>query len=968
MLRAIDRHAQQPVLSRALLQAPQWWQDNPLLPRMFAAFADSRAAKGEKINLAAELNAQAPENLEPIEAFLAKLETPVAKALRVQLEEWRRTRVDRRALESIGRLWANENDREVIVEHAALTETVQMILDAILGGTYTSSVLIGEPGAGKSVAFRSIAERLSEHGWTMFEASASDVLAGMAYMGELEGRVRQLLDAVDVRRHIAWYVPSFHELFYAGRHRFSPTGLLDLLLPAIEGRRVLIVGETHPSAFEKIVQQRSRLRTALKAIKVEPLTAADTVSLAREFAARQGAAQHIAVDGALSGEALEIARHYLSDRALPGSVVDLLRHAFKRAAGEGESQLARHHLFDAMTEITGLPRTVLDDRTGLDFGQLRRRFAARVIGQQEAIECLVDRIAMLKAGLVDPKRPIGVFMFAGPTGTGKTEVARTLAELLFGGAERMIRLDMSEFQEPASLARILGESGEAAEVDALVTRIRKQPFTVILLDEFEKAHPRVWDLFLQVFDEGRLSDASGAVADFRHAIIILTSNIGATQHSSSTLGFTAADASFSHAQVVRAVAGTFRPEFVNRLDRLIVFTPLSRSLMREILRKELRDVLLRPGFRSREWAVEWEESAIEFLLDKGFTADMGARPLRRAIETFVLAPIAKTIVEHRHPEGDQFLFVRSDGTAIQVEFVDPDAPQASIAATETLARSLSISAVLQAPTGDDAERQFLVEQVSALSARVETKSWVEKKQELLGTMNRREFWDTPDRHQVLDRIERMDRIEAAAAAAHSLAARIEQRKQRPQSVPRQIVCSLAEQLHLVNAALIDFDENRSSDAYICVERVAADARQPASVEWPATLSRMYREWARKRRMRCNVLTDADSRFVMAVSGLGAYSILAQESGLHVFEVPDEKGGFGRHTARVQVVPQPITPYASDRDQLQRALNELDKAGDEPNKVVRRYREQPSPLVRDTRTSVRTGRLTQILNGEFDLIG
>ena len=295
------------------------------------------------------------------------------------------------------------------------------------------------------------------------------------------------------------------------------------------------------------------------------------------------------------------------------------------------------------------------------------------MGQPEAVSCLVDRVAMLKAGLTDPNRPIGVFLFAGPTGTGKTEVAKMLAEFLFGSQERMIRLDMSELQDFASIARVIGDTGETRDVDSLANRIRKQPFSVILLDEFEKAHPRIWDLFLQVFDDGRLTDAHGNAADFRHSIIILTSNLGATEHQGTSLGFTVAGAPFGEAQILRMISATFRPEFVNRLDRVVVFRPLSRAVMRDILKKELKSVLQRRGFRNREWAVEWEESAVEFLLDKGFTRDMGARPLRRAIEQYLLAPIAMSIVEHRFPQGDQFLFVRSDGSGIQVEFVDPDA-------------------------------------------------------------------------------------------------------------------------------------------------------------------------------------------------------------------------------------------------------------------------------------------------------
>src|SRR5262245_29542785 len=240
----------------------------------------------------------------------------------------------------------------------------------------------------------------------------------------------------------------------------------------------------------------------------------------------------------------------------------------------------------------------------------------------------------------------------------------------------MTRLDMSEFQTADSTTKILGDRGFSEHSDSLIERIRKQPFSVILLDEFEKAHANCWDLFLQMFDDGRLTDANGRVADFRHTFIILTSNLGATEHRGLSLGFVPGSMAYSEEQVLQAVARTFRPEFINRLDKVIVFKPLSRELMREILHKELRHVMERRGLKNREWAVEWEPTAIEFLLDRGFSPTMGARPLKRAIDQYLLAPLAATLVEHRFPKGDQFLFVRSNGKAIEVEFVDPDADEA----------------------------------------------------------------------------------------------------------------------------------------------------------------------------------------------------------------------------------------------------------------------------------------------------
>lgn len=324
-------------------------------------------------------------------------------------------------------------------------------------------------------------------------------------------------------------------------------------------------------------------------------------------------------------------------------------------------------LLVTLSQLTGLPNSILDDRQGLDLAALRQRFSERVLGQPEAVDVLVDRVAMIKAGVTDPTRPLGVFLFAGPTGTGKTEIAKTLSEYLFGSAERMIRIDMSELTTAESLGRLLGD-GDSQTV-SLVDSIRKQPFSVILLDEFEKSHPRVWDLFLQLFDDGRLTDRGGVTADFRHALIIMTSNIGAAIQSGSRAGFSDSGASSGNAPVLKAIEREFRKEFVNRIDRVVVFRPLTRETMRGILEREMESVFRRRGLRNRAWAVEWEEEAIDVLLADGFTTDLGARPLKRAVERKLLAPLAEKIVSRQTPAGDQSLFIRAVGGEVKIEFL-----------------------------------------------------------------------------------------------------------------------------------------------------------------------------------------------------------------------------------------------------------------------------------------------------------
>ncbi len=271
---------------------------------------------------------------------------------------------------------------------------------------------------------------------------------------------------------------------------------------------------------------------------------------------------------------------------------------------------------------------------------------------------------------------------------------------------------MSEFQTADAIGSLLGSSSYS-DTENLIHRVRKQPFSVLLLDEFEKAHPRIWDVFLQVFDAGRLTDTMGQVADFRHCLIIMTSNLGATAHQGSGLGFASPPDVFTSEQVMRAIAQTYRPEFQNRLDKIIVFRPLSRELMCVILHKELKHILDRRGLKDRAWAVEWEASALEFLLEKGFSPEMGARPLKRAIDQYVMAPLAATIVEHRFPQGEQFVFFRSDGRGIRADFVDPDAePQAAVPAhaEDASASSPSLASMILAPRATNAEIKVLADE------------------------------------------------------------------------------------------------------------------------------------------------------------------------------------------------------------------------------------------------------------------
>jgi ATP-dependent Clp protease ATP-binding subunit ClpC len=475
----------------------------------------------------------------------------------------------------------------------------------------------------------------------------------------------------------------------------------------------------------------------------------------------------------------------------------------------------------------------------------------------------------------------------------------------------------------------------------------------------------IWDLFLQAFDEGRLTDPMGQVADLRHCLIILTSNLGATAHRSLGLGFAPQADEFTKEQVLRAIAQTYRPEFRNRLDKVIVFAPLTRDRMRAILKKELTALRERRGLKDRTWAVEWESSALEFLLERGFSPEMGARPLKRAIDQYVVAPLAAMIVEKRFPEGDQFLFVRSDGEGIQVEFVDPDADATDKLIVAPVAEPIThsaLAAAILAPQGTPDEFQMLEAECAAVERRLSTPEWSDLKDGLTAEMSSGDFWNRPDRFAVLARFALMDRVKAAAETAHAL------RSQSPRRYSAELNGRFALQLYLIREGIRDAFDDAPVEAALTIEPVLDGAGdRPATLSWCSDLTAMYRAWAEKRRMQIRDLPSVNASRaaedpILLVSGFGAHRVLGVEAGLHVFE-PSE-GGTSRVAARVRVdaVPLGQLSAAEERGAILATLNTTPRL----NSVVRRYRQQP-PLVRDAAGRWRTGRLDLVLGGAFDLL-
>jgi ATP-dependent Clp protease ATP-binding subunit ClpC len=989
-LRVLDAHtpADKSIVGELLVRLDDSWT-HPSNARLIQEFLRTRAERGEKPALGDAAERLNDDRAQTLESILPRISADLAGELKAELKLWRSSSIDRNFFDCLGRVWGDDDDETEgpVLDHDALSRHVASVQASILARPRRSVLLVGEHGVGKTAIARAVGRRLAGQGWIVFEAGHAELIAGMSYLGELEERLRELLQNLR-GRPILWYVPDLPALALAGRHRYGPLSVLDTVMPYIERGEIVLLGEARPGSYERLVQSKPRVLTALETWRIDPLSDASTLELVDRWAVTH-TGDEIGLPARIRSEGWQLAQQYLGDRAAPGNILQLLnltRMRLQAAGADTSLVIGADDLITTLTQLTGLPSTILDERRGLDLAALRALFEQRVLGQPEAVNCLVERVAMIKAGVTDPTRPAGVFLFAGPTGTGKTEIAKTLAEFLFGSPERMIRLDMSEFQEPESLGRILGETEEEQRGGALVDRIRKQPFSVVLLDEFEKSHSNVWDLFLQLFDDGRLTDRTGNTADFRNAIVIMTSNLGSVIPSGASLGFNDATGSFSAGAVMREIERSFRKEFLNRIDRVVVFRALGRETMREILRKELADAFRRRGLRNRAWSVEWDESALELLLEQGFTADLGARPLKRSIEHHLLAPLALTIVNHSYPEGDQFLFVRAEQGRLVVDFVDPDAEEPRVeeaglleeVAQRSAAETLTLGGIALDPRGRPEEIAVLQAAHERLRAVVDDASWQQSKREGLERTCAPGFWDSPDRFTVLGHVEYLDRIEAGLDSAGSLLERLHGPRGRARDrYPRELIGRLAGQVRLLEAACDGVLNGEPREAFLQVE-AWSDTGQPSSDSdaFAREIGGMYRAWSDKRLMQSEVLHesgpehDGSYRLSLAVSGFAAWRLLTPEAGLHVLEIPGGKGRreFRRAAARVRVAPQPETPAGGGpRALLEQAREIFSGQGAAGVAVVRRYREQPSPLVRDAVQGWRTGRLDRVLEGDFDLL-
>ena len=545
-------------------------------------------------------------------------------------------------------------------------EEIRRTVQILARRSKNNPVLVGQPGVGKTAVAEGLALRFARgdapEGLRQKRIVSLDIpamLAGTKYRGDFEERVKAVLRDVKRAGDVILFIDELHTIIGAG----SAEGAIDaanILKPALGRGEIQIIGATTPEEYRRHIEKDAALERRFQPVQVAEPGREQTLEMLR--ALRPSLERHHSVrilDGALEA-AYSLSVRYINDRFLPDKAIDLLDEAAAALHIAGKDRnLGPGEIARVVAQWTHIPVADLDEDERSRLQALESRLKERIVGQDEAVSAVSRAIRRSRVGLRDPGRPVGSFLFLGPTGVGKTELCRALAAAVYGSEEAMIRLDMSEYMEKHSVSRLIGSPpGYVGYEDGgqLTEKVRRKPWSVVLFDEIEKAHEDVWGILLQIMDDGHLTDAAGRRVDFSNTVIVMTSNIGAKAITErrSPLGFDSGSGDNEaqmRRQVMEELRATFRPEFLNRVDESIVFHRLGEEELLGITRRLLDQVQKR--FASLGLALEVPEETARALAAAGKDEKFGARPLRRAVQHSIEDSAAELLLDGRAGPGDK---------------------------------------------------------------------------------------------------------------------------------------------------------------------------------------------------------------------------------------------------------------------------------------------------------------------------
>ena len=523
-------------------------------------------------------------------------------------------------------------------------------------------MLVGDPGVGKSAIVEGIAIKIVNGDIPpvladkrLISLDLGSIVAGTKYRGDFEKRLKSIINEVASSPDVILFIDEFHTIVGAG----GASGSLDaanMLKPALARGDIQCIGATTMDEFRKIVEKDGALDRRFQKILVEHTDIAQTVSILGRLKTNYEKHHNVVFSDEAIEACVRMSDRYITDRCLPDKAIDAMDEAGSMVRLKSPKKIGTvtaEDVAEVISKMTGIPSGRVAEGESARLVKMRDKINHRIIGQDEAIDKVVRAIQRNRAGIKDPGKPIGTFIFFGPTGVGKTQLAKSLAEYLFDSEENMVRLDMSEYMEKFNVSRLIGappgyvgfeEGGQLSE------RVRRKPYCVVLLDEIEKAHPDVFNLLLQVMDEGRLTDSNGRTVSFRNTILIMTSNVGSREldEYGTGVGFSTAGRNIQvnrRSVLEKAVKKAFPPEFINRVDEQVFFNPLTKDDIAKIIDIELKG--LRSRVKDAGFELSITPSAKRFVADAGYDPSYGARPLKRAIQKYIEDPVSEHIITDR---------------------------------------------------------------------------------------------------------------------------------------------------------------------------------------------------------------------------------------------------------------------------------------------------------------------------------
>ena len=545
-------------------------------------------------------------------------------------------------------------------------DEIQRVIQILGRRRKNNPMLVGDPGVGKSAIVEGIALKIVNDdvpsvlaGKRLISLDLGSIVAGTKYRGDFEKRLKAIIKEVSESPDVILFIDEFHTIVGAG----GASGSLDaanMLKPALARGDIQCIGATTLDEFRKNVEKDGALDRRFQKIVVEHTDIAHTTSILHRLKTNYEKHHNVIYTEEAIEACVRMSERYITDRCLPDKAIDAMDEAGSMVRLKNPKKTGRVTAEDVakvISKMTGIPSGRVAESEGGKLMKMRQKLQERIIGQDEAIEKVVRAIQRNRAGIKDPGKPIGTFIFFGPTGVGKTQLAKSLAEYLFDSEENMIRLDMSEYMEKFNVSRLIGappgyvgfeEGGQLSE------RVRRKPYCVVLLDEIEKAHPDVFNLLLQVMDEGRLTDSNGRTISFRNTIVIITSNVGSREldEYGSGVGFNTAGKNLRTNRksiLEKAVRKAFPPEFINRVDEQVFFRALDKEDIEKIIDIELKG--LKQRVSEAGFNLNVTPSAKRFVADAGYDPSYGARPLKRAVQRHIVDPVSEQIIADRMSGG-----------------------------------------------------------------------------------------------------------------------------------------------------------------------------------------------------------------------------------------------------------------------------------------------------------------------------